>query len=768
MRDRLARWLDLRPTEVRTVALSALGAFLALGFLVLVRSLREALYLTRFAVETLPYVTGAVALLSVPVAGLFARALARGRPQRAFAGTVVGVGLGIGALAPLLASSDVAVVVFYLWTALSTMVVTSGFWLITAELFPIRGAKRVFGLIGAGGTAGAMVSGNVLALASGTVGVVALVPMVLAVLALFLIVQSALPRPGVAPGGVESEGRTSVRQAFRMSWSTPHLRTIALIVAVSTVASTLVDYQFKDFARASIDTSERLAGFFGAFYGWTGAIALIVQLFLSARLLSRAGIAVTLAVLPTMLLLGAGATLFVPTLLVATLVRGADNSLRKSLHRAGLELLYIPIPARVRRRTKTFVDSVADSAAEGFGALLIFVVVTLAGLPSRWLSVLVGAGALGLLVLARESGRSYARTVARQLRDRVRDSGGERALLDQTFSDLDIRTGWRDPAVTMATRGLAAEIALARAVIDAEWPAGEPPRDRSRAATAGGARLGPVDRAEMDRILRSGDTEAIRRVLDDEAEWTPEWVVPIARLLARDRLYRLVSGALARQEEIALAPLAKLLRDPDTEFAIRRRIPAVLAEYESVEADDALLEGIAAPRFEVRYRAAIGLLRRRRLGYSTTAAAAPRVWAAVRAEVSRERPVWELQRLLDDDPADDNLAASSLGSRGALSLEHTFRLLTMVLDPEAVSSAFRGLTSGDEHLRSLALEYLEQSLPEDISSKLWPFVGDHSEHRRARDARPIDQVISDLVTTDATYIVSEEERRALRDLLSED
>ncbi len=67
----IARWLDIRPNEVRAVTLSFAGAFLVISFLIAARSIREALYLTAFDVKTLPYITGAVAILSVPTVGVF-------------------------------------------------------------------------------------------------------------------------------------------------------------------------------------------------------------------------------------------------------------------------------------------------------------------------------------------------------------------------------------------------------------------------------------------------------------------------------------------------------------------------------------------------------------------------------------------------------------------------------------------------------------------------------------------------------------------------
>ncbi|MFQ5747251.1 MAG: hypothetical protein ACE5HF_08550, partial [Gemmatimonadota bacterium] len=144
-----------------------------------------------------------------------------------------------------------------------------------------------------------------------------------------------------------------------------------------------------------------------------------------------------------------------------------------------------------------------------------------------------------------------------------------------------------------------------------------------------------------------------------------------------------------------------------------------------------------------------------------------RVWAAVREEVNRERPVWELQRLLDGrEPDEDGFLARRLAMRGELSLEHTFRLLSLVVeDPDLVRSAYHGVVLSDAALRGFALEYLEHVLPEDVRTRLWPFIGDASPSRRARALRPLKDVVSDLARTGATLFAAREDRAELRRLV---
>jgi hypothetical protein len=120
--------------------------------------------------------------------------------------------------------------------------------------------------------------------------------------------------------------------------------------------------------------------------------------------------------------------------------------------------------------------------------------------------------------------------------------------------------------------------------------------------------------------------------------------------------------------------LSSVLGDESTDFVIRRRIPRVLARIDHPDADRALVDALGAGRFEVRYRVALALYQRRLEAMSESRGDwRAEVWAAIRAQLNREKPVWELARLLDAE-ADDGFVEQRVGVRGELSLEHTFRL----------------------------------------------------------------------------------------------
>ena len=128
MKLSLSHWVDIRPAECRSLWLSVLGAFLVMAALTLARALREALYLTYFDVTTLPYITAAVALLSLPIVAVFTKQLGHHSPRRVLR-TVVAVEIaGLAILWPF-AAQDVffrsLIVIFYLWTALGILLIAT-------------------------------------------------------------------------------------------------------------------------------------------------------------------------------------------------------------------------------------------------------------------------------------------------------------------------------------------------------------------------------------------------------------------------------------------------------------------------------------------------------------------------------------------------------------------------------------------------------------------------------------------------------------------
>lgn len=772
IQERLTEWLDIRPAEFRIVVFSILGAFFTMGFAVLSGALRDAFYLGFFDAATLPYILYAGIVVGLPAVAAFSRLMSSRSPHSVMRTVIVLTSAGLLLLYALVMSPaamlDVrpAAVLFYLWTVVAALLLTSGFWIIASEVFAVREAKRLFGLISAGGAMGTLVTGVSLSALLTRFQPVHLIPLLVVFLVLTLVILELIPRDRLAGSrSGHGEQRQGAMESLRALTSNRHLWLIAAIVLLTSAASYVVTWQLQEAIQVSAMTqtaqagltgdeaitavNTRIASFMGAFRGWTGGLAFIIQVFLASRLLAGAGVAWSLALLPLALVLGSAGMLVVPGLFMATLVRGADNTLGKSLYRTVVELLWIPVSPGLRRRAKAFVDSMVNNAGDGLGALIVLLWVTVGHLPSRFLSVFVILVGFVLLVLARAMGTQYFVT----LRNRLEQSGSSAEVLEGAGLDRADRLGATltrlDVTRVLATTGL-----------DLHVPAPEP--------AAAPVALTPDRRATTAaEQLRSGDPMLIDQALADAQQWTPEDVPYLTPLLARDGWLTSAVRALADIGSESVPHLSSVLTDEGADFVIRRRIPRVLERIGHPDADRALIEALGAGRFEVRYRVALALRRRRQKSLPVPTGDWKRsVWEAIRAELSREKPVWELARLLDVE-ADDGFVEQRVGVRGELSLEHTFRLMSLVLDPHTIRAAYHGIVLNDPELNSFALEYLEQVLPPDVRDRLWPFIGDMSASAERRALRGLDDVVADLLQTGATLFGSPEDREALRRYLDE-
>jgi len=163
------------------------------------------------------------------------------------------------------------------------------------------------------------------------------------------------------------------------------------------------------------------------------------------------------------------------------------------------------------------------------------------------------------------------------------------------------------------------------------------------------------------------------------------------------------------------------LADQELDFGIRRRIPRLLARLPSQLSADGLVQGLKDSRFEIRYQCGRALDYMKRhfpdLHYS------PHVlMEVVRNELSVSMHIWRSRRIVEQG---DSAEADHLGTGDGASnrnLEHVFSLLAVIFPREPVTAAYQALHQPDHMFRALALEYLENVLPQDVRERLWALI----------------------------------------------
>lgn len=405
LQRQLSRLLKVRAGEWRVVLLLQLQLFLIIAVLLIAKPAGNALFLSRYGSGSLPYMYILTALVAAGVSLSYSSALRYYSILRVnlWSSGICWLTLSLFALAiPWPGARDLLAVGLYLWVALYGVVAASQFWLVANMIFDLRQAKRLFGFVGAGGIAGGIAGGYVANLVANEYGSQVL-----------LIVAAALLLPGIfitlyvwrryvhgkIPKLARRRRKAELQEnPFTLVRGSRHLRLLCGIVALSVIVAKLVDYQFSAMALRRFANEEQLTAFFGFWFSTFNVIGLAIQLLLTQRVVRWVGIGGSLLVLPAGLLLGSFGMLLFPGLTAATFGRAVDGSLKQSLHRAGVEMLFLPVSQEIKERIKTYIDVFIDSAAGGLGGLLLLFLVDGLGFHVAWISIPVAVLSIGWLI----------------------------------------------------------------------------------------------------------------------------------------------------------------------------------------------------------------------------------------------------------------------------------------------------------------------------------------------------------------------------------
>ncbi|RPI27432.1 MAG: hypothetical protein EHM61_08460 [Acidobacteria bacterium] len=367
----------------RIIILSALLLFLVITSFVVMKSARDALVLTQFSGETLPYFMVATTLL----VGLMVAVQLRLNESLSVCSVLAG-GLVFYAAGTFLLHVGVhghwpfAVPIFYGWVGLFGTQIPMLAWSIISRRLHVREAKRAIGTIGGGAVAGSIGGGLIaervarlgstpdLLAAAGLLMIAALIP---------VIGLGLCPRVESADDSSLEAGRV-LRPRF--------VAIVLTIVAAGSIVSTFAEFQFKIIAQQELTTETSLTAFFGWFYAYLGVATLAFQLVVTPLVIRWLGITAGLAVLP-LALLGANALIVgFGTLWSAVVLRGGEQLFKHSIDRSSLEVLYTAVTGKARIRLKSLVEAFGVRASESVAGILLIVLFSIASLPLSTIGLL--------------------------------------------------------------------------------------------------------------------------------------------------------------------------------------------------------------------------------------------------------------------------------------------------------------------------------------------------------------------------------------------
>lgn len=296
---------------------------------------------------------------------------------------------------------------FYIWVSFFALFHVSVFWSFMANLYNSAQSKRLFGLFGAGASIGALLGPLIAVLLSERLGVYNL--LLLAAVMLLLVIPVILRLQRYRPATQAERPATFANplggnfvDGFVDLLCHRFLLGIALFLLLYTMMSSFVYFELKN-VMADYDRATR-AQYWGMMDLVVNTLSILAALFLTSRLATRFGLAITLALVPVLLVIGWLAVAIVPALAVLIglqIVRRAGNY---AITRPGREMLFTRVPAATRFKTKPVIDIVVyrggdvlagwtyTALAQGIGLGLGAIAMVAAVLALLWTLVAVFLG----------------------------------------------------------------------------------------------------------------------------------------------------------------------------------------------------------------------------------------------------------------------------------------------------------------------------------------------------------------------------------------
>ena len=375
------RAVDVKPDELRALGLAFAFNFIVLGSYYVLRPIRDEIGAAG-GLENLSWMFTATLVAMLVANTLFSALVARLSRRRfipiAYRFFIANLIIFFLLMRTLPAGQQTWVGrAFYVWVSVFNLFVVTVFWAFMTDIFNTEQAKRLFGFISVGGTLGAIVGGSVTAFLVHSLGTANL-----------LIISAILLECGAwcvrfFPSEFKGEHATAIaadrgkaeRPIGGTLWSgithvagSRYLLGISAFMLLHAITATLIYFQQADITRAAITDRAARTAFFAQLDIWVNVLTVLVQIFLTGRLLKWLGVGLTLAMLPAISLVGFLVIGSMPVLGLLALFQVLRRAMNYALSRPAREVLFTVLRREDKYKAKSFMDTFVYRAGDQIGA----------------------------------------------------------------------------------------------------------------------------------------------------------------------------------------------------------------------------------------------------------------------------------------------------------------------------------------------------------------------------------------------------------------
>jgi AAA family ATP:ADP antiporter len=407
-------WAVPATPEERAAALWSFGYFFALlaGYYVL-RPLRDQMGIAG-GVRNLPWLFTATFVTLIVAQPLYGALVAK-LPRARFIPVVYHFFVANLAAFWLLLTLDVAPVmvarVFFVWVSVFNLFAVAVFWSFMADLFTAEQGKRLFGFIGAGGTAGALLGPVITIWLSVPLGAVnlliaAAVLLEIAVLCVYRLERAATASAG-AQDGVQAEPKRVGGNAFAALPEvirSPYLLGVGFWVSLLSFCATIVYLEQAHIVAAFVHDRDAQTRLFAGIDLAVGLLSLATQILVTGQVLKRFGTGIAAGALPGVYVIGFAALFLAPTLAVVVTLQVVQRWMNFAIANPARQVFFTVLARGEKYKAKNLIDVVIYRGSDALYGW-VFDSLQVLGLKLGGIALVALPVAAGWLVLSVVLGR---------------------------------------------------------------------------------------------------------------------------------------------------------------------------------------------------------------------------------------------------------------------------------------------------------------------------------------------------------------------------
>lgn len=304
---------------------------------------------------------------------------------------------------------------FYLWVSVFALFHVSVFWTFMADTFNKGQARRLFGVIGAGASAGALVGPSIPALFATTLGNDTL--MLIATVALLLVIPLVfylyhLKRAELGNEDLTADTGRAVMgghwwHGFKELFANPYLLGIAAFILLYVFIGSFVYFEQKNLLEDF--TREERTQILGSIDWLVNLLTFGLAFFVTGRIVTKIGMPFGLAIMPVLMCIGMLILAFAPMLTVLLALQVFRRGGNYGLTRPAREMLYTHVSQEDRFKSKPVIDIVVYRGGDAVSGSLFAVLTDKIGLGLAAVALIGGGIAAAWAWIGVRLGRAFDR-----------------------------------------------------------------------------------------------------------------------------------------------------------------------------------------------------------------------------------------------------------------------------------------------------------------------------------------------------------------------